>query len=202
MQRYSRMAMCPSTTPGFSAMPPRVRSRVWSLIGMPQPALLPNMPTADMPTVLLLHMRKPALHPPENWPDDSEDHQRQPSKILETFPGLLHCIHLSRPNFLMNLSEGLLIRRSDNIDNGLLLASHVTLNQGRHVHLIKQDKVLPAFVTGMQRFVLVHCLCQTGDNECCERERLSGVRFMFPQELASPGHIDFDQATNHRIALD
>src|SRR5216684_7913050 len=41
------MAMCPSTTPGFSPMPPTVIQRGWALAGrMPQPAPFPNMPTA------------------------------------------------------------------------------------------------------------------------------------------------------------
>ena len=44
--------MCPSTTPGFSPMPPTaIMSGVGVAGGMPQPAPFPNMPTAVMPTV-------------------------------------------------------------------------------------------------------------------------------------------------------
>src|SRR5204862_87652 len=34
----SRMAMCPSTTPGFSPMPPTVIQRAWEGRGIPHPA--------------------------------------------------------------------------------------------------------------------------------------------------------------------
>src|SRR5713226_5899817 len=110
-------------------------------------------------TVLLLHRGRPALHPPEHWPEDSEDHQRQPPKILETFPGLLHCIHLSRPDLVMDLAKSLLIRGSDDGDNGLFLASHLTLNGSRHVHVIKEDKLLAAFAACLQGLVLIDRFC-------------------------------------------
>ena len=101
----------------------------------------------------------------------------------------------------MNLVEGLLIRGSDDVDNGLLLSCHVTLNRGRHVHLIKQDEVLAAFATRLQGFVLIDRLCQTGDDERRERQGLPSFRLVFPQKLAGPGHIDFDQAMDHGLAL-
>jgi hypothetical protein len=79
----------------------------------------------------------PAKHPPEDWPDESEDHQRYESEVPEALPGFLHCFYLGSPDLMMNLSEGFLVGGSDNVDDGLFLASQVTLNQGRHVYLIK-----------------------------------------------------------------
>jgi hypothetical protein len=85
---------------------------------------------AHGPTILLLHMRKPALYPPENWPEDSEDHQRQPPKILETFPGLLHRIHLGRPDLVMNLAKGLLIGLMPNaVCDSIVISSRVFVTQ-------------------------------------------------------------------------
>jgi hypothetical protein len=54
----------------------------------------------------------------------------------------------------MNLAEGLSIGCSDDVGNVLLLASCLTLNDRRHIHLIKDDKVLPALAIRMYRFVL------------------------------------------------
>jgi hypothetical protein len=62
--------------------------------------------------------------------------------------------------------------------------------------------VLPALATRMQGFVLINGVCQTGDDERRERQGLPGFRLVFPQKLASPGHIDFDQAMDHGLALD
>ena len=152
----------------------------------------PHCRDAHGSTVLLLHRGRPALQPPENRPEDAEDHQWQPAKILEALPGLLHCVHLGRPDLLMDLAQGLRIRRSDDVDNGLLLPCHLTLNQRRHVHVIKHDQVLAAFAIRLHGLILIDCLCQAGDNERRERQRLPSVRFVVLQKLVGFGHIDVD----------
>jgi hypothetical protein len=77
------MAMSPSTTPGFSAMPPRVRSRVWSLIGIPLNHMLPLHSTHHhteylselrirdhcVIMVLLVHLCSTSSHPVTSGPD-------------------------------------------------------------------------------------------------------------------------------------
>src|SRR5713101_1735214 len=152
-------------------------------------------------TVLLLHRGRPALHPPENRPEDSEDHQRQPAKILEALPGLLYCIHLGCPDLVMDLAKSLLIRGSDDVDNGLLLLCHLTLNHCSHVHIIKHEEVFAAFAVRLQGLVLIDRFCQTGDNESRERQGLPSGRFVFLQKLAGFGQIDVDQAMYHGLAL-
>src|SRR6266849_3476893 len=160
---------------------------------------------AHRPPVLLLHLWIRPTHPAEGPPADSDEHHRQesqPAYSCEALPSFFHLLHLSCPDLVMNLAEGLLIRGSDDVDNGLLLPCHFALNRDRYVHLIKQDEMLPAFATRMQRFVLIDCFSHTNNDEHRERQGLSGFRLVVPQELASPGHIDFDQAMDHGLALD
>src|SRR5947199_3863353 len=132
----------------------------------------PDCRYAHCPTVFLLHLRIHLTHPAEGPPADSDEHHRQepePVRGCETLPGFTHLLHLGCPDLVMNLAEGLLIGGSDDVDNGLLLASHLTLNRGRHIHFIKKDEVLAAFATRMQGCVLTNGVCQTGDDERCER---------------------------------
>jgi hypothetical protein len=50
--------------------------------------------------------------------------------------GLLYFLHLGCSDLVMNLSEGLLVRGSDDVGNVLRVSSYVTLNLRRHVHFI------------------------------------------------------------------
>src|SRR6266496_4042123 len=74
-------------------------------------------------------------------------------------------LHLGCPDLVMDLAHGLAIGCSDNGGNDLFLTSHLMLNRGIHVHLLKQDEVLAALATGLHGFVLIHCFCQTGNEE-------------------------------------
>src|SRR5213080_238047 len=113
-----------------------------------------------------------------------------------------HVLHLGCPDLVMNLEHGLAIGCSDNVGNGLLLASHVMLNRKIDVYLIKQDDALAAKASGLHRFVLIDGLCQTGSEERRERKGLPRFRFMVPQERTCPGYVDFEQAMDHGLVLD
>src|SRR6266581_6296532 len=102
----------------------------------------------------------------------------------------------------MNLSKGLAIGGSDNVVNDFRVSSHVTLNRGIHVHLIKQDEVFAAFAIGLHGFVLIDGFCQADSEERRERQGLPRGRFVLSQECARPGHIDFEQAMDHGLVLD
>jgi len=144
----------------------------------------------------LLHLWIP-LHPPE----ESEEKNRQELKRFETLPGFRHVLHLGYPDLVMNLSEGLSIGGSDGVGNGLRMSSHVALNLGHHIHIIKQNEVLAAFATCLHGFVLIDGFSQARREERHERQRLPGFRLVFPQKRARPGHIDFDQAMDDGRAL-
>ena len=120
---------------------------------------------------------------------------------IEAVPQGFYLPHLRFPDLLMNLAEGLLVGCADESANGLRVSSHVTLNERRHIHLLKQDKVLAASPIRVQGFVLIHRVCHTSDDERCERQRFSGPGLVLPQERARPGHIDFEQVMNHGRAL-
>src|SRR6266702_773519 len=165
----------------------------------------PDCRYAHGPTVLLLHPWIRLTHPAEAPPADSEERGRQetqPMGSAEALPGSFYLLHLGRPDLVMKLSEGLLIRGSDDVDNGLLLASYVALDRGRHVALIKQAEVLATFATCLQGVVLIDRSRHTGGDERREREGLPRFRFVIPQERARPGHIDFEQAMDHGLAFD
>src|SRR6266699_151751 len=154
-----------------------------------------NRREAHRPKDVLLHLWIRSTYTPEGPKETSDQKGRQeqhPVLVCGRCPGFYLFSHLGCPDLLMNLSEGLLIRCSNDVDSGLLLASHVTLNRGRHVHFIKQDKVLPAFIICLHGFVLIDRFSQARRDECRERQGLSGVRFVLPQERARSGHIDFD----------
>src|SRR5438034_3209780 len=144
----------------------------------------------------LLHLWIP-LHSPE----ESEEKNRQELKRFETLPGFWHVLHLGCLDLVMDLAEGLSIGGSDGVGNGLLLASHVTLNLDHHIHIIKQDEILPAFATCLHGFVLIDCFSQARREERRERQGLPGFRLVFPQKRARPGHIDFEQAMDDGLAL-
>src|SRR5579875_3846471 len=160
----------------------------------------PHRRNPDGPAIPLLHRGRPALYPPEQRPEGSKGHQWQPAKVLESPPGLLHGIHLGRPDFMMNLVKGLPVCRPDDIDNGLLLPAHLTLNRGCHVHVIKHGQALTPLAARLHRFVLIDCFCHAGNDECRERQRLSRSRFVLLQKLVSSGHINLDQAVDHGFA--
>ena len=89
---------------------------------------------------------------------------------VETLPGFCHVLHLGCPDLVMNLSKGLAIGGSDNVGNDFRVSSHVTLNRGIHVHLIKQDEVFAAFAIGLHGFVLIDGFCQADSEERRERQ--------------------------------
>ncbi len=123
----------------------------------------PNRRDTYGASVPFLYRGIPAFHPPEHQPEDSEDHQWHPAKILESLPGLLRCLHLGLPDLVKDLAKGLLIGGSDDVDNRLLLPRHVTLDRCCHIHLIKHREVLAAFVAGLHGLVFINCFCQTGN---------------------------------------
>jgi hypothetical protein len=102
----------------------------------------------------------------------------------------------------MNLVESLAIGCSDDVGNVLRMSSHVTLNWGIHVHIIKKDEMLPALAQCLHGFVLIDGFSQARRDERCERQGLPGFRFVISQERTRPGHIDFDQAMDRGRALD
>jgi len=81
------------------------------------------------------------------------------------------------------------------------VSSHVTLNLGHHIHLIKQDEMRAVLATCLHGFVLIDGFSQAGNKERRERQGLPGVRLVFPQKRACPGHIDFEQAMDDELAL-
>ena len=102
----------------------------------------------------------------------------------------------------MQLAEGLAVRRPDDVGHDEFLASHVTLNIGQHVHLLKQDEALPALAKRLHGFVLLDGFRQAGNEERRERQGLPSFCFVLPQVSARPGHIDFEQAMDHGLAFD
>jgi len=163
-----------------------------------------NCRYAHSPPVLLLHLWIRSTYPEVDPKEGSEEkgrQEQQPIYCFETLQDFCHWFPLGCPDLVMNLAEGLAIGCSDGILNGWHLASHIALNRGRHIHIIKQDEVLAAFATCLHGFVLTHCLSQAGNDERRERQGLPSFRFLVPQERARPGHIDFDQAMNHGLVL-
>src|SRR2546423_3629201 len=143
----------------------------------------PHCRYTHRPAVFLLHLGIPSKHPPEDWPEASEDHQRHeqnPVKGMRGYPGLLYFLHLGCSDLVMNLSEGLLVRGSNDVGNVLRVSSYITLNLRRHVHLIKQDEVLAAFATRLQGLILINGLCQTDRYERRERQGLARFRLVVP----------------------
>src|ERR1700693_5265479 len=198
------MAMCPSMTPGFSPMPPTVIQRAWEARGIPHPAPFPNIPTVVRPTVprYFFHI----------WGDlsairtitrkaGSNSSQCQ-WRAFEPSPCFCHVLHLGCRDLVMNLANGLAVGGSDDVGHDLRISSHVTLNRGIHIHLIKHDEVFPAFAIGLHGFVLIDGFCQAGSEERRERQGLPSGRFMLSEARARPGHIDFEQAMDHGLVLD
>src|SRR5438105_6700529 len=137
----------------------------------------PHCCDAHRPPVLLPHLGRPFPHP-HHHPKDWEQQQPGPMDGFEPLPGFCHVLHLGCPDLVMNLTKGLAIGCSDDVGQSLFLASHVTLNRGIYVHLIKQDEALAAFAIGLHGFVLIDGLCQAGDEERRERQGLSSDRFV------------------------
>jgi hypothetical protein len=156
------------------------------------------------PYVLRPHLGIHLTYPPKDPPADSEEKGRQERKRFETHTlrGLCHVLSLGCPDFVMHLSKGLAIGCSDGVRNGWLLAIHVTLNLGVHVHILKEDKLIPTFAIRLHGFALIDRFCQAGNDERRERQGLPGFRFVLPKVSACPGYIDFEQAMDHGHALD
>jgi len=102
----------------------------------------------------------------------------------------------------MDLAEGLAIGGSEDVDHGLLLAMHFMLNLCVHIHILKEDELIPAFAIGLHGFVLIDGFGQAGNEECRERQGLPSCCLVLPKVSAHPGHIDFEQTMNHRHALE
>src|SRR6266700_3724038 len=151
------------------------------------------------PHVLLPHLWLRSPSPGEDPEVGFKEQSRQGLKPHQVF---CHVLHLGCPDLVMNLAHGLAIGGSDNGGNDLFLTSHLMLNRGIHVYLLKQDEVLAAFATGLHRFVLIDGFCQAGNEERRERQGLSSDRFVLPEVSACPGHIDFEQAMDHGLVLD
>src|SRR6266487_129914 len=113
-----------------------------------------------------------------------------------------HVLHLCGPDLVMNLAYGLAISCSDNVGYDLFLACHVMLNRKIDVHILKQYDVLAAKAYGLHGFVLIDSFCQAGRKECRERQGLPSGRLVLSEVSACPGHIDFEQAMDHRFVLD
>ena len=56
----------------------------------------------------------------------------------------------------------------------MFLTSHVTLNRGIHVHILKQNEALATFAIGLHSFVLLDGFCHAGNDESCGRQGLPG----------------------------
>jgi hypothetical protein len=67
------------------------------------------------------------------------------------------------------------------------------LNLSVHIHILKEDELIPAFAIRLHGFVLIDGFCQAGNEECRERQGLPSFCFVLPQASARLGHIDFKQ---------
>src|SRR5437868_13081273 len=84
------------------------------------------------------------------------------------------CCRSPIDDIVMDLAESLAFGCSDFGGHDLCTAIHVRLNIGRHVHILKQDEVLPTFATCLHGFVLIDGFCHAGNDESCERQGLPG----------------------------
>ena len=69
-------------------------------------------------------------------------------------------LRLGSSDLLMDLAEGLLVRRTNDRRQWEDVLSHVTLHHQADIHLVKQDQVLPAFAIRLHSFVLIDCPAQ------------------------------------------
>src|SRR6266536_4707590 len=117
---------------------------------------------AHRPHVLL---PQPWMRSPSPGEDPEVGLKEKSRQGLQPLQGFCHVLRLGGPDLVMNLAHGLAIGCSDNGGNDLFLASHLMLNRGIHVHLLKQDEALAALATCLHGFVLIHGFCQAGNEE-------------------------------------
>jgi hypothetical protein len=63
---------------------------------------------------------------------------------------------------------------------------YVMLNLGVHVHLLKEDELIPACAIDLHGFVLLDGVCQAGNEERRERQELSRGRFVLASGVRAP----------------
>src|SRR2546428_2614010 len=114
------------------------------------------------PYILLPHLWMRSPYPGE---DPEVGFKEKSRKGLKPHHVFCHVLHLGCPDLVMNLAHGLAIGCSDNGGKDLFLTSHLMLNRGIHVHLIKQDETLAAFAIGLHCFMFVNGFCQAGNEE-------------------------------------
>ncbi len=77
-----------------------------------------------------------------------------------------------------------------------LLPLHVSFHLDMDVHVVKQDELAAPVAIRMHLLVPIDGLSHTRRQKCRERQVFAGPGLVLPYRLASPGHINFHQATN------
>jgi len=113
---------------------------------------------------------------------ESEEKGRQELNQFESYHGFFYILYLGCSDLLVKLAESLAIGYSDDVGHNLFLASLVTLNIGQHVHILKQDEVLPAKAYGLHGLMLIDGFSHAGNDERCERRAASIKRLAFEYE--------------------
>jgi hypothetical protein len=106
-------------------------------------------------------------------------------------------VSLGRADLFMNLAHRLFVRPPDDIGKGKLLTLHVSFNLDIDGHVIKQDELMAPVSIRMHALVHIDGVCHARRQKGREGQVLSRSSFVLPYKLASPGHINFHQATNN-----
>ncbi len=74
----------------------------------------------------------------------------------------------------MDVGDDFLVRGPDDEADRNSLALYLTFDRHRHVDIVEQNQLAASFPVGMHSLNFRNRVGQAGDNERCERQRISG----------------------------
>src|SRR6266487_6060503 len=121
--------------------------------------------------------------------------ERHPCRSLHF--STTHGVGLGHADLFMNSAHCLSVRPPDDIGKGKLLTLHVSFNLDIDVHVVKQDELIAPVSISMHALVHSDGVSHARRQKCREGQALSSPRLVLPYQVASPGHINFHQATHN-----
>lgn len=123
----------------------------------------PDGPGESLDGVRISHQDAPDRHPYEGGQPAKEGRPAEPLHPA----GLLDLARLGGPDLVVNLAEGLLIRRPDDVGRAHTPPIHLALDHGIDVDVVETDDLPLAAPVGVDRSILRYRCRQAIDEEGC-----------------------------------